>query len=112
MARKEEFTPEEIVTALIRSRGFISVTAENLGCNEQTVRNYIAKYPECKTACDEAREKTLDHVESKLLEMIGDKNVTAAIFYLKTQGKNRGYVERQEISGPDGDNLVVEVSFK
>ena len=30
---------------------------------------------------------------------------TAIIFFLKTRAKNRGYVERQEITGKDGDNL-------
>jgi hypothetical protein len=35
-------------------------------------------------------------------------NVTAIIFYLKTQAKDRGYVERQELTGADGGKLQVE----
>ena len=27
------------------------------------------------------------------------------IFFLKTKAKHRGYIERQEITGKDGDNL-------
>ena len=43
-----------------------------------------------------ARETAIDHVESKLMGAIDDGNVTAIIFFLKTQGKSRGYTERSE----------------
>ena len=37
------------------------------------------------------------------------KHMTATIFFLKTQGRNRGYVERQEMD-VDG-NLSLSVEF-
>ena len=40
---------------------------------------------------------TLDFAESQLHEQIREGNVTATIFLLKTKGKKRGYIERQEI---------------
>ena len=36
--------------------------------------------------------------ESHLHKLIRDGNPAATIFFLKTKGKNRGYVERQEIA--------------
>jgi hypothetical protein len=44
-----------------------------------------------------AKERFLDFLESKLVEQINGGNTTSIIFALKTKGKNRGYVERQEI---------------
>lgn len=41
---------------------------------------------------DEIQEKTLDYVENKLLQQINEGNLSAITFYLKTKGKNRGYV--------------------
>ena len=41
-------------------------------------------------------------MESKLFENIKDGKTAEMIFYLKSKGKKRGYVERQEITGADG----------
>ena len=47
-----------------------------------------------KETIDALNEETLDYAESKLLQSIRDGNVTSIIFYLKTKGKKRGYVEQ------------------
>lgn len=40
----------------------------------------------------EIEQKTLDIVEAKLLDEINKGNMNAIQFYLKTKGRNRGYV--------------------
>jgi hypothetical protein len=69
-----------------------------LGCSRSTVDRYIAKYPTVNRAFTEERETLLDLAEFKLFEQISAGNMTAIIFALKTIGKARGYVERQEVA--------------
>ena len=55
--------------------------------------------PDVQAAIDEARERTLDAVENKLLEgILVDGNPQLIQFFLKTQGRHRGYSERLEIA--------------
>ena len=50
-----------------------------------------------KNRADEIREGMLDNVESVLYRQAMEGNTTSLIFLLKTQAKDRGYTERQEI---------------
>ena len=75
--------------------GNISVAAESLG----VVRNTLVKWveeEELKDVVVQARNARLDFAESKLDQNINNGDTTAIIFLLKTLGKDRGYVERQE----------------
>lgn len=75
--------------------GNISVAAESL----KVVRNTLVKWideEDLKEVVIEARNARLDFAESKLDQNINNGDTTAIIFLLKTLGKERGYVERQE----------------
>ena len=86
--------------------GRISTAAESLKCPRKTVYDYIKRYPDLQGVVHDAREATIDHVESKLLKAINQGNVNAIIFFLKTQGKTRGYVERSELDmNPSGEPI-------
>ena len=49
-----------------------------------------------KAEVEAINEASLDYVESKLMTAIHNDNITAIIFYLKTKGKKRGYIETIE----------------
>jgi len=111
MARPEQFTAAQVAQALTDAQGLARYAAQRLGCTEQTIYSYMKKYPTVKAARDAARESQIDYVESKLLEQIKDGNITAIIFYLKTQAKHRRYTERTELTGKGGDNLEVIIKY-
>jgi len=97
MASELKFTKEQVIEAIKRSRGFISQAAKILKCTNATIYNYKERFPEVEEAIKEERESLLDFAESKLLENINNNDNAAIIFYLKTQGKHRGYSEREQI---------------
>src|SRR5262245_31152167 len=100
--RPERFTVDEVAEALSSSKGIIAAAAAKLGTSRQTVYEYVQRHPELAAVRSEATDATLDFAESRLLEGIEAGNLTAIIFYLKTKGKQRGYVERAERTGADG----------
>jgi hypothetical protein len=97
-----------VADALDKSGGICSVAAKKLKCDARTVRNYIARHETLKSLVDEIVETTIDTAETQLHKAIRDGNMTAIIFYLKTKGKDRGYSERREVTGADGDAVRVE----
>jgi len=97
-----ELTPKKtMLDALERSLGIVSTACEKAGISRQTHYNWLKDDPEYKEAVRAIEERTIDFAESHLHALIKDKNPAATIFFLKTKGKNRGYVERQEIEVND-----------
>lgn len=46
---------------------------------------------------EDAEESLIDLIESKLIKMVDDGNITAIIFFLKSKAKDRGYTEKLKI---------------
>ena len=106
---ERRYSAQQMANAIREARGFVTVAAEKLGCHRATVQRYINDYATVQDALTDAREKRHDFVENKLMTAIQDGNITAIIFYLKTQCKDRGYIERNhtEVSGPQGRPIEV-----
>jgi len=100
---------EDYIDAIHNSRGLLTAAADALGCTRGAIYAAAQKHPEIKQAIEDARDRTTDMAESKLFQKISEGDNTAIIFYLKTQAKKRGYVERQEVTGADGNELTVRV---
>ncbi|MBS7703301.1 helix-turn-helix domain-containing protein [Chelatococcus asaccharovorans] len=108
--RREQFDVPTIAEALRQAAGVISLAAARLKISRTALYQYFDRHPELHDVRREIEEETLDLAEAGLLEQIRDKNMTALIFYLKTKGKQRGYVERSEVTGPNGRPVSVQVS--
>lgn len=92
-----KFSREKVLKAIKDSGGNKLLISKRVGCNRDTLSQYLAADPELKRAYDEEVENIGDIVESKIIQGIQEGNVALTIFYAKTKLKNRGYVERQEI---------------
>lgn len=101
------YCKEQFIKAVPGSGGYVSVIAKRVGCSLSTLDRWRANEPEIEDAIRAEKVKQVDHAEGKLQSLIQQEHPTAIIFYLKTQAKDRGYVERQELTGRDGDPLAM-----
>ena len=107
MMTQKELDAERVIALIDEFKGNLSAVARSLGCARGTLYAYIKGKPTCQKALDNSRETMLDNVESVLYSKALAGEAWAVCFFLKTQGKSRGYVERQEVTGADGGPVIV-----
>ena len=94
---KIEHLKKGMLEALTKSLGIVSTACETVGISRTTYYKYYNEDTEFKSQVNDIGDLAIDCAESKLFELIKAGNITAIIFFLKTKGKKRGYVERQEL---------------
>jgi hypothetical protein len=111
MSTKRDNTAERIIAAVKESKGLLTLAAKRAGVSYWTIWKYSKDYPTVAKAVEESKEGLLDLAEAKLYQEINNSNMTAIIFFLKTKGKSRGYIERQEVTGKDGEQIEAKPVF-
>lgn len=94
-----------MIQALEATLGVVTAACMECGIERKTHYRWLQADPKYKEAVEEIQNIALDFAETKLHQQIRSNNTTATIFYLKTKGKQRGYIERTELTGPDGKEL-------
>lgn len=87
-----------MLEALEKALGIVTQACKMVGIHRSTHYDWMNSDEDYKSAVEDLGDVALDFAESKLHKLIDSGNPAATIFYLKTKGKNRGYVERQEIA--------------
>lgn len=103
---------ERMVAALEKSLGIVTNAAKAVGISRNTHYRWMKEDTDYKKSVNDLDNVALDFAESKLHESIFEGNIAAIIFFLKTKGKVRGYIERQELDiktdKPDLSGLTTE----
>lgn len=105
-------TIQQIEEQLIALDGNTAAVGRSLRISRQAINQRIQKSPRLLKLIDELRETNLDEAENQLMNAIRRGEGWAVCFYLKTQGKKRGYVERSELTGADGGAIQVSTFEK
>lgn len=105
LKHNERYTPEQVIAALRSARGMLSAAGQLLGCTRGTVAGYKDRYPAIDAVLTEEREMQLDRTELVLFKAIDKGELPAVFYYLKTQGRARGYVEKVDVAA---DALTLE----
>lgn len=108
-APPRKYSELQLIESLKATGGRVYDAAEALGAAPRTIYDRIKRSDSLKQALEDIRGGKLDFAESKLMELIAKGVPSAVIFYLKCQGKNRGYVERLENTGKDGKDLQLPI---
>ena len=97
---------EPVKQAILELSGNTAAVARKFGVTRQAVQQFIGRHQQLKAMAIEAKETMKDNVESSLYSSALAGEAWAVCFFLKTQAKDRGYVERSEITGADGEPLI------
>lgn len=82
----------------------VTATCEALGISRKVFREMVSKSRKLSEAIEEFEESMKDFAESKLRENIENNDVESLMFYLRTKGRSRGYVEGSEVVVNIGNN--------
>lgn len=97
MNKQNATLKKAMIEALEKSLGVVTTAAKSAGIDRNTHYRWLKDDEEYKQAVENLKDLSIDFAESQLFKQIKEGNTTATIFYLKTQAKHRGYIERQEI---------------
>ena len=108
---KTEQHKKAIIEALEKHLGIVTTACRIVGVGRTTFYGWLKDDEEFAKQVEDIQNVALDFAETQLHKQIGDGNTSATIFYLKTKGKGRGFVERQEITGANGmpTNFQIEI---
>jgi len=106
---KQRYTVQQVIEACKDSAGIKAIVAKKLGCDRATICRYAKRYKTVRDALEQADEAATDMAEAAALKRIQAEYWPAIKYRLSTKGKDRGYTERQEITGAEGGEVVLKV---
>lgn len=85
-----------MIKALEKTFGVVTTACKRIDIDRSTHYQWLKDDDVYRIAVESISDVALDFAESQLFKQVKDGNTAATIFYLKTKGKNRGYIEKQE----------------
>ena len=119
-----------MLKALESTLGVVTSACKIVGIDRTTHYRWLQDDEEYKLQVEALTEVAVDFAESQLFELIKGAhrevstpdgevirvqdapNTSATIFYLKTRGKKRGYVERTELAGVSDAPVQIVINDK
>lgn len=103
---KTQHNKKALLEALEKSLGVVTTACKSVGIDRSTFYEYVKNDAKFADAVADVDNIALDFAESQLHKQIQNGEVSSTIFYLKTKGKKRGYIEKSEVE--HGGTIVSE----
>ena len=113
MAHK--ITKEQMLDAIHGSQGLVSKIQRKLEAilgekiSWDTTEKWIHKWQEAETAVKNEKEAMLDIAENNIFKEMVYGDTATSKWYLRMKGKERGYIETQEIHNVNADPLNINL---
>ena len=75
----------------------------------ETVERYLHKWESCEQAVKAEKEAMLDLAENNVFKELVSGDIGTSKWYLRMKGKERGYIETQEIHNVNADPLNINL---
>ncbi len=96
MNEQNKTLKKAMLEALEKSLGIVTTACKTVGIARGTHYVWMKEDSDYRASVEGLENVALDFAESQLHRQMKENNTSATIFYLKTRGRKRGYVERQE----------------
>lgn len=96
---KTDTIKKAMIEALEKTLGIVTGACKMANISRETHYRWMKEDEKYREAVESISDIALDFAESQLHLQIQNGEVSSTIFYLKTKGKRRGYIERTEIEG-------------
>lgn len=109
-------TKEQVLNAIKGSAGLITTIQKRLSAEVEhnlswpCTKEYTEKWAETREAMEAERQTTLDVAEGTIVKEIYNNNAEMAKWYLRMKGKERGYIETQEVLNKNPDPLNINLT--
>jgi hypothetical protein len=100
---------EKVKECIADAKGVLVNVCKRLGVSRQPLVDHIKGNKELEDALNIARESMLDVGEDVLYNAVKAGEPWAVCFYLKCQGKSRGYVEKGDTNNAEGTNVQIQM---
>lgn len=102
---KTNINKKKLLDCLEKSLGVVTTACKKANISRTQHYEWLNEDHHYAKAVDDIQEMVLDFTESQLYSQVAGGNTVAILFLLKTKGKKRGYIERNEITGADGERI-------
>jgi len=111
--KSRHYKKETILAALEKSLGVVTSACKAAEIPRSTYYKWLKEDEVFKAAVTDIENIALDFGETALHTQIEEGSTAATIFFLKTKGKRRGYIEKNELDVTSGDEPInIKVNIK
>jgi len=97
---------------LSRNMGMVYQTCKTSGIPYHMHKKWLETDPVYARNIESIENMAIDFAEATLLSLIKDKNPQATMFYLKTKGAKRGYLDKDDSTKQFAEDSYVESMSK